>query len=136
MERRYKVRLNSSEKIEELLQEIYDQTCKQINEINNNLNILKNSTNLGEDGITIEDKVKFSKAVHDYQTDQAKAIAMKLDVAKFMGEVLKFNGDANAALNDKNFTSTTKIDFKKLRDALAEDNSAGERQEVKTYQLR
>ena len=130
MERRYKVRLNSSEKIEELLQEIYDQTCKQINEINNNLNILKNSTNLGED------KVKFSKAVHDYQTDQAKAIAMKLDVAKFMGEVLKFNGDANAALNDKNFTNTTKIDFKKLREALADDGSAMDQSEVKTYQLK
>ena len=97
---------------------------------------MKNSTNLGEDGITIEDKVKFSKAVHDYQTDQAKAIAMKLDVAKFMGEVLKFNGDANAALNDKNFTNTTKIDFKKLREALADDGSAMDQSEVKTYQLK
>ena len=29
--KRYKVRLNSAEKIEELLQEIYDQACRQLN---------------------------------------------------------------------------------------------------------
>lgn len=136
MERRYKVRLNSSEKIEELLQEIYDQTCKQINEISNNLNILKNSTNLGEDGITIDDKVKFSKAVHDYQTDYTKAIGMKLDVAKFMGEVLKFNGDVNAALNDKEARKGMKLDFTSLRKALSEDLNTDSGNEVKTYQLK
>ena len=37
---RYKVRLNSCEKIEELLQEIYDQACRQLNEIQNELNKL------------------------------------------------------------------------------------------------
>lgn len=136
MERRYKVRLNSSEKIEELLQEIYDQTCKQINEISNNLNILKNSTNLGEDGITIDDKVKFSKAVHDYQTDLTKAIGMKLDVAKFMGEVLKFNGDVNAALNDKDTRKATRLNLSDLRKAISEDLNSESIDEVKTYQLK
>ena len=40
--KRYKVRLNSAEKIEELLQEIYDQACKQITEIQNEINKLVN----------------------------------------------------------------------------------------------
>ena len=41
--KRYKVRLNSVEKIEELLQEIYDQSCRQITEIQNEINKLTNS---------------------------------------------------------------------------------------------
>ena len=56
--KRYKVRLNSVEKIEELLQEIYDQSCRQINEIQNEINKLTNSTNLGSDDITMEEKAK------------------------------------------------------------------------------
>ena len=43
--KRIKVRLNSVEKIEELLQEVYDQACRQINEIQNEINKLINSTN-------------------------------------------------------------------------------------------
>ena len=38
--KRIKVRLSSVEKIEELLQEVYDQACRQINEIQNEINKL------------------------------------------------------------------------------------------------
>ena len=38
--KRIKVRLSSVEKIEELLQEVYDQACRQINEIQNEINRL------------------------------------------------------------------------------------------------
>lgn len=116
--KRYKVRVNSTEKIEELLQEIYDQACRQITEIQNEINKLTNSTNLGSDDFTMDDKAKYSKAIHDYMGDKNKAIQSKFEIAKFMGELLKHNGDANAVLNDKNYTKKTSLNLNDLKAAL------------------
>lgn len=120
--KRYKVRLNSCEKIEELLQEIYDQACRQLNEIQNELNKLVNSTNLGSEDFTMDDKAKYFKAIHDLTGDRKAAIQTKLDIAKFMGEILKHGGDSNAVLNDKKVAKRTSLDFKSIRDAVKETN--------------
>ena len=119
----YKVRLNSVEKIEELLQEIYDQACRQINEIQIEINKLTVSTNLGTDETTMDDKAKYAKAIHDYIGDKTKAIAAKFEIAKFMGELVKHNGDLNATANDNNFKKRTSLNLKEIRDVLDEDNN-------------
>jgi predicted YcjX-like family ATPase len=119
----YKVRLNSVEKIEELLQEIYDQACRQINEIQIEINKLTVSTNLGTDETTMDDKAKYAKAIHDYIGDKSKAIAAKFEIAKFMGELIKHNGDLNATANDNNFKKRTSLNLKEIRDVLDEDNN-------------
>ena len=80
--KRYKVRLNSVEKIEELLQEIYDQACRQITEIQNEMNKLVNSTNMAEEGFSIDAKATYAKSIHDFIGDKQKAIAAKFEVAK------------------------------------------------------
>lgn len=131
--KRYKVRLNSVEKIEELLQEIYDQACKQLNEIQNEINKLTNSTNLGSEDFSIDAKATYAKAIHDYLGDKAKAIAAKFEVAKFMGEILKHNGDANAAINDKNFKKRTSLNLNDIKAVL--DNETKENESI-TYDLR
>ena len=119
--RRYKVKLNSIEKIEELLQEIYDQACRQINSIENEMNKLVNSTNHGSDEITMDDKAKYSKALHDFMGDKIKAIAQKFEVAKFMGELVKKSGDVAAVVNDKNFTKRTSLNWDEIRNGLNDD---------------
>lgn len=131
--KRYKVRLNSIEKIEELLQEIYEQACRQITEIQNEINKLVNSTNMAEDGFSIDAKATYAKCIHDYMGDKQKAIAAKFEVAKFMGEILKHNGDANAAINDKNFKKRTSLNLNEIKSMLDEDN--GENGTV-TYDLK
>lgn len=129
--KRYKVRLNSSEKIEELLQEIYDQACKQINEIQNEINKLVNSTNLAQDGITMDAKATYAKAIHDYLGDKNKAIASKLEVAKFMGEILKHNGNARDVINDKNYKKRTSLNLNEIKNILDEDNNGSVTYELK-----
>jgi dsDNA-specific endonuclease/ATPase MutS2 len=121
--KKYKVRLNSYEKIEELLQEIYDQACKQLNEIQNEMNKLVNSTNLGADDFTMDDKSKYFKAIHDLTGDRKSAIQTKLDIAKFMGEIVKYKGDCNSAINDKNIAKRTSLDLKSIRDAIKDDDT-------------
>jgi hypothetical protein len=99
-EKRMQIKLNSIEKIEQLLQESYDLTCKQINDIQNEMNKLSNSCNLAD--VTIEEKTKYAKAMNDFMGSREKAIARKFDIAKLMSEIVKHNGDVNDTLEDKN----------------------------------
>ena len=122
--KRIKVRLSSVEKIEELLQEVYDQACRQINEIQNEINKLINSTNLGSDDFTMEDKAKYFKSIHDLTGDKKSAIQTKLDIVKFMGEMVKHSGDAKAVVNDKTFAKRTSLNLNDLRNALSNDDDS------------
>lgn len=117
MEKKYKVKLNSIDKIEELLQEIYNEACRQLNQIQNEMDKLMNSTNFGDESFSLEDKTKYAKSIHDYIGDKDKAIKSKFEIAKFMGEIVKHNGDINATLNDPDFNKATKLDIKGLKNA-------------------
>lgn len=108
-----KIRLNSIEKIEQVLQETYDLTCKEIAEIQNEMNKLMNSTNLKD--VPIDDKVKYSKAMHDFVGDKTTAIKLKVEIAKLMAEIIKHNGDVKGAVNDPGFQKATKLDLSALR---------------------
>ncbi len=125
MEKKYKVKLNSIEKIEELLQEIYDQSVRHLNEIQMEMNKLQNSTNLGQDGISIEDKTKYAKAIHDFMGDKERALKSKFEIAKFMGELAKHGGDLGETLNDQGFVKKTSLDLKALKSSISNDDNGG-----------
>ena len=129
MEKKYKIRLNSTDKVEELLQEIYDQACRQLNEIQVEINKLTNSTNLAE--VDMDTKAKYSKAMHDFIGDKTKAISAKFEIAKFMGELIKHGGDADGALNDPNFSQKSKLDLKSLREALNSGDDSTKKYDLK-----
>jgi len=126
----YKVKLNSVDKVEELLQEVYDQSCRQINEIQNEINKLINSTNLGSEDTTMDDKAKYFKAMHDMTADKTKAIALKLEITKFMGELIKKSGDIAAVVNDKNYAKKTSLNLDQIREAMNDDG------DVDSYKLK
>lgn len=126
----YKVKLNSIDKVEELLQEVYDQSCRQINEIQNEINKLINSTNLGSEDTTMDDKAKYFKAMHDMTADKTKAIALKLEITKFMGELIKKSGDIAAVVNDKNYAKKTSLNLDQIREAMNDDG------DVDSYKLK
>lgn len=117
MEKKVKIRLNSTEKLEELLQEIYDQACRQLNGVQNEINKLIASTNLAE--ASIDFKSKYAKAMHDYHGDLNRALTTKVELVKFMGEIIKHNGDIEEALNDQQFAKATKLDLSQLRAEIA-----------------
>jgi hypothetical protein len=91
--KRYKLKLNSADKIEELLQELYNESCKNIETIQNEMNKLSNSINLNDE--IVDSKTKYAKAMNDFITNKDKAIGRKLEIAKLMTEVLKFNGNVS-----------------------------------------
>lgn len=118
MAKNYVVKVNSVEKIEQLLQEIYDQALKLFNDIQNEHNKLTNSTNLSE--LTLDEKAKYAKAVNDFLTNKNKAIQMKFDIAKFMGEMVKHGGDVDKTLNDPSVSKNSKLDINFLRQQINE----------------
>lgn len=132
-EKRLQIKLNSTGKIEQLLQEAYDLSCKQINDIQNEMNKLSNSCNLSD--VTIEEKTKYAKAMNDFIGSREKAITKKFDIAKLMAEIVKHNGDVDGTLNDKNAMKNMggAFNIEELRRAMKEQMNEDT---TNTYQLK
>lgn len=126
--KRYKLKLNSAEKIEELLQELYNETCKNINDIQMQMNKLAESTPLTDE--IMDSKAKFAKAMNDFIANKDKAIGRKLEIAKLMAEVYKFQGNVAQAVNEGNYTFSN---FEELKQRLLEEEQT--EQEPATYKL-
>ena len=126
--KKYKLKLNSAEKNEELLQELYDEADKNIVEIQNEMNKLSNSVRLSEE--IVDAKAKYAKAMNDYISNKDKAIGRKLDIAKLMSEILKFNGNVKMAVAEGEIP-----DWQEITNALV-DNSEQEDDNVEKYHLK
>lgn len=116
--KRYKLKLNSVDKIEELLQELYNEACKSIEEIQIQMNKFSNSILLNDE--IVEAKAKYAKAMNDFINSKDKAIGRKLEIAKFMGEIYKFNGNVEKAVSE----STAPIsDWETIKEKLMEEET-------------
>ena len=98
--KQYRLKLDSKEKIEELLQEIYAEACKNIEEAQNEINKITHSTDLNSE--IIDGKAKYAKAINDFIATKDKAINRKFEIAKLMTEVIKFNGNIQKAFTEGN----------------------------------
>ena len=113
IKKKYSVKLNSVEKIEQLLQETYNLACMQYNQIQDEINKIANSTILND--LDIDGKEKYGKIMNNYISLQQKSIGQKFDIAKLMSEVIKHGGDVNGALADMKNGPTT-LDLAKLKE--------------------
>lgn len=126
--RKYKLKLNSVEKIEELLQELYEEADKNIVEIQTEMNKLSNSVRLNDE--IVDAKAKYAKAMNDFITNKDKAIGRKLDIAKLMSEILKYNGNVKLAVTEGEIP-----DWQEITNALM-DNNEQENDNIEKYQLK
>ena len=78
----------------------------------------------------MDDKAKYFKAMHDMTADKTKAIALKLEITKFMGELIKKSGDIAAVVNDKNYAKKTSLNLDQIREAMNDDG------DVDSYKLK
>lgn len=126
--KKYKLKLNSVEKIEELLQELYEEADKNIVEIQTEMNKLSNSVQLNSE--IVDAKAKYAKAMNDYISNKDKAIGRKLDIAKLMSEILKFNGNVKLAVAEGEIP-----DWQEITNALI-DSTEEESDNTEKYQLK
>lgn len=92
---KYKLTLNDVNNLQDLMQELYDESTKNINEIQNEINKLSQSTQLNDE--MMDAKTKYAKAMNDFSSNKNKALTLKLDIAKLMAEIIKFNGNVKKA---------------------------------------
>lgn len=127
--KRYKLKLNSIEKIEELLQELYDEADKNIVEIQNEMNKLSSSVQLSEE--IVDAKAKYAKAMNDYISNKDKAIGRKLDIAKLMSEIIKYNGDIKLTVAEGEIP-----DWQEITNALIDNTEESNTENIEKYQLK
>ena len=140
--RKFKLKLNSLEKVEVVLQETYDDTQKQQNLILGKISELEASTKLSE--ATIDEKVKYAKAMHDYITDNEKIISRKIEISKLMAEIFKASGNIEQVMSDKDIKKNIRLEdaFSSIREklnsgeSLDTDNDSDEPEEYITNQTR
>ena len=132
VKKRYKLRLNSLDKIEELLQELYNEADKNIIEIQNQMNKLSNSVALNDE--IMDSKTKYAKAMNDFITNKDKAIGRKLDIAKLMTEIHKFNGDVRKMVDNEESVGNWE-DLKDVVESTTNDENNQETVETDSYSI-
>ena len=113
---KFKVKLNSIEKIEELCQLAYDEASQNVVKLQEEINKLSSSTNLND--CSVDERAKFAKAMNDYITNKAKAISCKLDIAKLMAEIYKHNGNVANQMVQESIPN----DWEALKESLKDES--------------
>lgn len=98
--KKFKIELNSADNLRDLLQDVIELADEQLTQIQDEINKLKNSTDLTQE--VMDGKAKYAKAINDYLGIKDKAMAKKIDVAKMLNEVMQHNGDVKAAMEESN----------------------------------
>lgn len=125
----YKLKLNSIGKIEELLQELYNESHKMVNEVQEQMNKLSSSVSLNQE--PMDAKAKYAKAMNDFLSNKEKALSRKLDIAKLMSEILKYNGNIKAVVQESD------LNWDSFKDTLVDSTNGKEEKEQNiAYELK
>lgn len=123
--RKTKVKLNSIENLELMMQEVYNDANVQINDANRAINELVNSSN-PED---VNDLALVAKEKANLLKIKDSATKIKLDLAKLEADMIKNQGNAEEAM--KTFTGgVTKADFKSVRELITKKNNESETYDI------
>lgn len=128
--KKYSIKLNNIDKVEQLLQENYDQACQSYFSIQEEINKIANTTVIKD--LDIDGKEKYGKIMNNYIALQQKAITLKFDIAKLMAEIVKYNGNVKDAINNTKPASTT-LNLTELRKLAIDAQTPSDKEE---YQLR
>jgi DNA-binding protein YbaB len=112
--KKQEVRINSTDSLEGLCQEAYNDACAQINDAQRTINEMTSSAN----PVDVDDLTKLAKGKVDALKIKDSAIKIKLEIAKLQNDILKNNGDADAAIKDRSNGAVSLDDFSKVREMI------------------
>lgn len=123
------VKINDSPSLEGLLQETYNDACLQIseaqsviNELHYNVNLEANNQANINNEISIDDLTKIAKEKGGLLKVKDSAIRIKLDIAKLQSDIIKNNGNVEAAITERTDGNVSVDDFKSIRKMLKNKN--------------
>lgn len=108
------IKVNNTNSLEGLMQEVYNDACGQINDAQRTINELHTSTT-PED---VEDATKIAKAKIDAQKIKDSGIKIKLEVAKLQSDIIKHSGNTEKAVEERYEGKAQIKDFKAIRDMI------------------
>ena len=126
-----KLQLNSSQDLQDLLQETYKLADEQIIQAQNEINKMASATQLQNEAM--DAKAKYGKIINDYLGIKDKAISKKLDIAKIMSDVLHYNGNVQQALDEGSNIKNMDFNFDDIKKMV--DESYSDKEKTKTIQL-
>ena len=128
-----KLQLNSSQDLQDLLQETYRLADEQIIQAQNEINKMASATQLQNEAM--DAKAKYGKIINDYLGIKDKAISKKLDIAKIMSDVLHYNGNVQQALDEGANIKNMDFNFDDIKKMVDESYSDNGKEKTKTIQL-
>jgi hypothetical protein len=128
---KFKIELNDSQNIRDILQQAYDHADAQIVQAQNEINKMATATRLQDE--VMESKAKYGKIVNDYLSIIDKAISKKVEIAKLMTEILHHNGNVGAALSESQYTGKQTFDLSKIKEMVKTMHD--EKEQTKTIEL-
>lgn len=108
------VKINNVDSLEGLCQEAYNDACAQINDAQKTINEMVNSAN----PVDVDDLTKIAKGKVDALKVKDSAIKIKLEIAKLQNDIIKHNGDASTAIQERSNGSVSLDDFAKVREMI------------------
>jgi len=121
-----KIKVNSADSLEGLLQEVYNDACKQINDAQRTINELSTSVTAEDVG----DATSIAKAKTDAQKVKDSGVKIKLEVAKVIKDVLKNSGNVDDTVKQISGNESLKDGFETIRQMIKdkgkEDNEVSE----------
>lgn len=120
--KKQEVKINNVDSLEGLCQEAYNDACAQINDAQRTINEMVNSAN----PVDVDDITKIAKGKVDALKIKDSAIKIKLEIAKLQNDIIKNNGDADAAIKERTSGAVTLDDFSKVREMIKKGNNQEE----------
>jgi len=108
------IKVNNTNSLEGLMQEVYNDACGQINDAQRTINELHTSTTPEN----VEDATKIAKAKIDAQKIKDSGIKIKLEVAKLQSDIIKHSGNTEKAVEERYEGKAQIKDFKLIREMI------------------
>lgn len=117
------IKFNDIMSIESVLQEVYLESCDNINDIQNTIAELKGAT-----PNDVDDYVKIAKAKTDAIKEKSSNLKLKLDISRLQNDSIKHSGDIKTGLADTSGNDVKAENFSEIRKLIAEKlkNKKGE----------
>jgi len=106
------VKINNNESMEGLMQETYNDACLLINDAQRSINELINAAK----PVDVDDLTKIAKERGNLLKLKDSGIKWKLEIAKLQNEIIKRNGNTEAALEEMSDGKASLDDFQSIRE--------------------
>jgi len=128
---KFKIELNDSGNVRDVLQQAYDLSDAQIVQAQNEINKMATATRLQDE--VMESKSKYGKIINDYLNIIDKSISKKVEIAKLMTEILHHNGNVSGISSDSQMQGKQSFDLSKIKEMVK--NMHEEKEKTKTIEL-